>query len=143
MIRRATVADLPDLMEMALDMHRTTDFSAFTLHRGKLEQFLRKTLEEDFMLIAPGKGMFAGEVGEQWFSEDLCAWDKILYVYPKYRGQMLGVRFLRMFEAWAKDQGARAVNVAVSSGVYIDRTGKLFKHCGYSCLGGVYRKECV
>jgi GNAT superfamily N-acetyltransferase len=143
MIRRATLADLPELMEMARDMHRTTEFSAFSLHVDKLERYLRGVLQDAFVVLSPGRGFFAGDVGPLWFSEELCAWDRILYVYPQHRGKMLGVRFISLFEAWAKDQGARAVIIAVSSGVDVARTGKLFEHRGYSCLGGVYRKECI
>ena len=142
-VRRATAADLPELVEMALDMHRQTGFSVFSVNRDKVEWYLRDLLENAFVVVGPGRGFFSGDVSSSWFSEDLCGWHKILYFYPKYRGRRLGVRFLRLFEDWAVARGARFIVIAVSSGVDVGRTGKLFEHRGYTCLGGVYRKECI
>jgi hypothetical protein len=47
---------------------------------------------------------------------------------------------LARFEGWCRERGCSSVLVGVSSGVMIERTGKLLGFLGYDRVGGLYRR---
>jgi GNAT superfamily N-acetyltransferase len=77
------------------------------------------------------------------YSNTLVAADYIWYVIPKYRGGMIGVRLMKMFEGWAKGVGAVSITTGSTSGIKSERGAKLLQRLGYNPIGMVMEKELV
>ena len=77
------------------------------------------------------------------YSNTLVAADYIWYVIPKYRGGMIGVRLMKMFEEWAKGVGAVSVTTGSTSGIKSERGAKLLQRLGYNPVGMIMEKELV
>lgn len=155
MIRAATAADTPVLIEMGRALH---DESKRYSERGfapeKLEALARSlfgtaTTEGEggaFVAEKDGKviGMLIGFVREQWFSYDKLASDYTFYVRPEHRGSMAAVRLIKAFEAWAISKGAVDILPGVSTMIASERARDLYlalgyEHYGYSMLKKVKR----
>ena len=79
--------------------------------------------------------------GENWFSEQLFGFDVVFYVRPDRRGMLLGRGLLRAFEAWGREKGCCQVSIGVSSGVMVERTGRMLERLGWGHSGGIYRRD--
>jgi GNAT superfamily N-acetyltransferase len=85
-------------------------------------------------------GFMSGWVYQLYFSKTLSAQNNLWYVLPEYRGGMIGVRLLKMFESWAFDKGAKILVGGTSSGISMPRSNKLIEKFGYEPVGSEYRK---
>jgi len=84
-------------------------------------------------------GMMAGFVSPYYFSKGRVANDLVWYVLPEYRGSRASIKMISMFTDWAKEQGATALYIGVSTGITTDRTGKFLEKRGFDHVGGNYR----
>lgn len=88
-------------------------------------------------------GCLVGMVYYYPYSNTLVAADYIWYVIPKYRGGMIGVRLMKMFEEWAKGVGAVSITTGSTSGIKSERGAKLLQRLGYNPIGMVMEKELI
>lgn len=86
-------------------------------------------------------GVFFGHIDRLWFSHETCGFDDLLFVAPGARGRMAAARMLRRYEEWCRKKGCSAALVGVSSGVMMDRTGRMLERLGYGRIGGLYRRH--
>jgi len=77
------------------------------------------------------------------YSERVVAGDYIWYVRPEYRGGMVGVRLLRMFENWAVDAGAAQILTGATSGIKSERGAALLERLGFVPTGTSVYKDLV
>ena len=77
------------------------------------------------------------------YSERVVAGDYIWYVRPEYRGGMVGVRLLRMFENWAVDAGAAQILTGATSGIKSERGAALLERLGFVPTGTSMYKDLV
>ena len=77
------------------------------------------------------------------YSERVVAGDYIWYVRPEYRGGMVGVRLLRMFEDWAVDAGAAQILTGATSGIKSERGAALLERLGFVPTGTSVYKDLV
>ena len=75
------------------------------------------------------------------YSERVVAGDYIWYVRPEYRGGMVGVRLLRMFEDWAVDAGAVQILTGATSGINSKRAAALLERLGFVPTGTALYKD--
>jgi len=75
------------------------------------------------------------------YSERVVAGDYIWYVRPEYRGGMVGVRLLRMFEDWAVDAGAVQILTGATSGIKSERGAALLERLGFVPTGTSMYKD--
>ena len=147
MIREARASDKGALLELMRKMHEETSYKQFPLSEIKLLERVdlwltslwhRVTyvLEHEGVVV----GIFTGYLSELWFSEALCGFDDVIYIDPDHRGRHGLSQMLSRFEDWCRERGCSAVLVGVSSGVMIERTGKLLQFLGYDKVGGLYRR---
>lgn len=80
-------------------------------------------------------GMMGGFVAEHFFGHDRIASDYVLYVKPEHRRGTAAVRLIRTFEKWAAEQGVRAIQPGVTTGVANDRVRDLYVRLGYEPNG--------
>ena len=77
------------------------------------------------------------------YSNRVVAGDYIWYVKPEYRGGMVGVRLLRMFEDWALDVGAVQILTGATSGIKSERAAALLERLGFVPTGASMYKDLV
>ena len=77
------------------------------------------------------------------YSERVVAGDYIWYVRPEYRGGMVGVRLLRMFEDWAVGAGAAQILTGATSGIKSERAAALLERLGFVPTGTSMYKDLV
>lgn len=80
-------------------------------------------------------GGFYGHVRKTFFCDELLAHDLGWWVIRSKRGSAAAIVLLADFEQWAISQGARKVMVGQSTERDIERTTKLYEHCGFRVIG--------
>ena len=147
MIREARASDKGILLELMRKMHEETSYKQFPLSEIKLLETVELWLSNlwhrvTYVLELEGSvvGVFVGHIDDFWFSESVCGFDDVIYIDPDHRGRLGLSQMLSRFEDWCRERGCAAVLVGVSSGVMIERTGKMLKFLGYDKVGGLYRR---
>lgn len=147
-IHPASPDDLDDLVRLGGAMRDESTVRFPEVDPRAIESHLLLAADNpDRMFVAIARvkgapaGFVSGAVGPYAFSHDLHASSDLLYVLPEYRGRFAGVRLLRAFFRWAGRQGAREVDLGLSTGIAADRTGQLIEKIGFVPLGRTFRKE--
>lgn len=83
-------------------------------------------------------GVFAGHIGELYFSSDKLARDVLWYVEPEHRATGVGLMLLAVFERWAKDRGVKIVYLSQDSGIDVEKFTRILGKRGYSFVGANY-----
>lgn len=137
MIRPATHADLPVLMLMADAMHMESPrFSRLRFSGDKVQKLFMRLIDSPdcLLLIAERSGAriggIAAMVTPHWFSDDLVANDYALFLLPEHRGGTTAARLARAYIEWAREKGAKMIQLGVSTGVHADETAALYKAIG-------------
>jgi GNAT superfamily N-acetyltransferase len=60
------------------------------------------------------------------------------YVFPEFRGQ--GVRLMKHYENWAKNNGVSRVLMGAIAGLHDEELGSFYERCGYRRLETTYSK---
>lgn len=147
-IRRATESDVPTMLDMAQAMHAESPrFRHLDFSQEKTTAFLHELIASPqavaLVAVREGKlvGMIGGCINEHFFGYDKVAYDFGLYVIPEYRGTILAVRFVHLFEEWAEVQGAKDVIFGISTEVKAEGVSKLLMTLGFDRSGYLMRKE--
>jgi GNAT superfamily N-acetyltransferase len=136
-----------DYRDAAIDLARQIiDASAFkgvTLDEEVLERHLKiagtSANPDRYLRLAVKEGRllggFYGCLQTVYFSRLMIAKDLGWFVYPEARGGPAAVLLLADFEQWARVKGAVKLIIGQAVGIDVDRTKKLYQHCGYSVVG--------
>lgn len=125
-------------------MHFESRYSRFNFDPVKYGAVIHYVIPQGLTFVAEkeGKivGVFIGQVEEQFFGNDLAAWDLVQYVLPEYRGHV-GPRLIREYIRRAKMFGIADINIGISTALEPERTGKLYECLGFHKVGGTYAME--
>lgn len=149
MIRAATHADIPRLVELGQAMHAESRFRRYPYEIEDVAHSLAALISSPTVGVvlveeAGGEiiGGFAGVVAPFFFASKVkFASDMALFVLPGKRGGMAAAKLVRAFHAWAKEQGASETNLGINTGVHPERTGRFFERLGFKCCGALYLQE--
>jgi GNAT superfamily N-acetyltransferase len=142
MIRPATEADLPRLIELGEAMHAESRFRDVAFNREKVERLLGNLMlgagcvmvaERDGEII----GGFAGGLTAYYFSDDLMATDLALFVSSDRRGGIAAVALVRSFIEWAHERGAREVLLGTNFG-NDSPANELYARIGLKQVGNLF-----
>jgi GNAT superfamily N-acetyltransferase len=149
LIRFATVADIPALVELGKEIHAGTRLSALPYDEDKLASQFQAILEpqnESYCIFAaevPGEGFVGalmGAVSECPFSDARMSSNYVYFVRSRYRGSSLAVRLLFAFRQWARNRDAMLFCISQNAGVDTGRFDKYMNHLGFACTGGNYSR---
>lgn len=131
------------LERLLRDIHAESAFSPLTLDMEKLMGTLLGLQVRLRLAVSEGKvvGCFAGYLQAPYFSADTVAYDLGWYVAKGSRGGVYAVRLLQDFEDWAKEQGAKLVVLAQTTGIAVAEVGQLYSRSGYTIVGACAMKE--
>lgn len=146
MIRPATLADLPRIIELGAMLHATSSYSRLAFVPEKAAAFLTALIEKDgVVFVAEIDGVvvggMAGGVVDQWFSNDLIAYDFSIFVEPKRRNGLIAMKLMLAFEEWARIKGAKQVHMGIGTDINVEGTSRLYKHMGFRHFGPLFVKD--
>jgi GNAT superfamily N-acetyltransferase len=148
-IRRATLADVPAIVELAAAMHaESPHHQAMNLNAAKvahaLSLMLARPLTALLLVIDTGGVIDGGAIAHiesPWFSDDLIAQEVAMYVTPAKRGGLGAARLVAHMDAWARAMGARLLLAGCTTGITAERTIALYEHLGFARVAvGVERR---
>jgi GNAT superfamily N-acetyltransferase len=144
-IREATEADLDALVAMGENFHGSTPYASELVHNPTQFRAIGERLIVDpcgVLLVRDVDGERVGMLGAMVFDHPLdgarTAGELFWFSPHEHRG-VTGVRLLKAFEAWAKEQGA--VRVQMIQPIWADRVGALYDALGYQTLEIAWTKR--
>lgn len=146
MIRPAKHSDVPRLIELGTLLHSTTSYSTMNFCPVKSAAFLHELINgQGVVFVAEVRGEvvggMAGGVIDQWFSNDLIAYDYSLFVDPSKRNGVIAVRLIQTFKEWAKLKGAKQIYMGIGTGVSVEGTTRLYESQGLRNIGPLLMME--
>lgn len=146
MIRPAKHSDVPRLIELGTLLHATTSYSTMNFCPDKSATFLHELINgQGVVFVAEVRGEvvggMAGAVTDQWFSNDLIAYDYSLFVEPSKRNGVIAVRLIQTFKEWAKLKGAKQIYMGIGTGVSVEGTARLYESQGLRNIGPLLMME--
>lgn len=146
MIRPAKHSDVPRLIELGTLLHSTTSYSTMNFCPVKSAAFLHELINgQGVVFVAEVRGEvvggMAGGVIDQWFSNDLIAYDYSLFVEPSKRNGVIAVRLIQTFKEWAKLKGAKQIYMGIGTGVSVEGTTRLYESQGLRKIGPLLMME--
>jgi GNAT superfamily N-acetyltransferase len=144
LIRQVTKETLPEFLSLARQMHEESTSRDLEFSAEKLEQLIGSPSTFCVMAYKDQKviGGMLGFITEHYFSKDKKAVESGLYVVPKHRNGMTGVRLIRTFEDWSKQHEAKHIWIGYSTGIGdINRMKDFYKALGYDYEGFFCRKK--
>lgn len=146
MIRPAKHSDVPRLIELGTLLHSTTSYSTMNFCPVKSATFLHELINgQGVVFVAEVRGEvvggMAGGVIDQWFSNDLIAYDYSLFVEPSKRNGVIAVRLIQTFKEWAKLKGAKQIYMGIGTGVSVEGTTRLYESQGLRNIGPLLMME--
>lgn len=146
MIRPAKHSDVPRLIELGTLLHATTSYSTMSFCPDKSAAFLHELINgQGVVFVAEVRGEvvggMAGAVVDQWFSNELIAYDYSIFVEPSKRNGVIAVRLIQTFKEWAKLKGAKQIYMGIGTGVSVEGTTRLYESQGLRNIGPLLMME--
>lgn len=146
MIRPAKHSDVPRLIELGTLLHATSSYSTMNFCPDKSAAFLHELINgQGVVFVAEVRGEvvggMAGAVAEQWFSNDLIAYDYSIFVEPSRRNGVIAVRLIQTFQEWARIKGAKQIYMGIGTGVSVEGTTRLYESQGLRNIGPLLMME--
>lgn len=147
MIRDLTHDDLPQLLELAREMHRTGVYATYPMDEARVAFILTRLIEVPEALSIGYEikgelvGAFFGEIVQDLWIDVQVAVDHAFYVREADRGSRSGIMLLRAFEKWAHENAADVLRPVVYAGVDNQTVSNVLQRMGYELAGTVHKKE--
>lgn len=146
MIRDATYEDIEEILQLAIEMHRTSSTYSFAdFHNPKFIDYCKRCIEYNNRYIRvfdSGSGpvaFFMGVISEHLFGRDRVGVQELLWTNGK--APMCGIRLSKDFENWCKKKGAIDVTFGITHSHDRGRHDKFMSRLGYEDGGTVYKKR--
>jgi len=146
MIRPANHDDVPRLIELGTMLHQSSTYADLEMIPAKAAAFLHTLIDGAgviFVAEIGGQvvGGFAGAITEQWFSNDLLAYDYSFFLDPKTRSGITAAKLLTAFMEWARIQGAKSIQIGITTGISVTGTASFYRSMGFADAGLFFSKE--
>jgi GNAT superfamily N-acetyltransferase len=146
LIRPATYVDIPAMVELGRAMAtEAPEFQGRPFSSEKVWETIEGMIPTGGAFVAERDGEVVGAaLGfclPAWWSEDLEAGELAVFMRPDCRGGREVVRLVQALEAWAREQGATVLTLGVSTGVALERTGRLYERLGFHHMGSTFSRS--
>ncbi|QXI40437.1 GNAT family N-acetyltransferase [Pseudomonas xantholysinigenes] len=146
MIRAATHDDIPRLVELGTLLHHTSSYAGTSFNPDKVGSFLGQLIDGLGVVFAAevdGQvvGGFAGAITEQWFSDDLLAYDYSIFIEPGKRHGIIALKLILAFQNWATAKGVKEIHMGITTGMNVEGTSRLYKRLGFEYVGPLFKME--
>ena len=141
MIRRATILDISALAIMLNTMHEETELQVPKIKTDKLINKINELIHSGlvFVSIKDNKiqGSIAGQICQDWWSEEKYVGDVWFYVFKEQRKSNVAKNLLQAYIKTAKDAKMKIRLGHLFSGD-IDRKDNFFKRLGFVKAGSIF-----
>lgn len=146
MVRQATEQDLEAIADMGMEFMSGTKYaSVLPMHRDDALAAIIHLHSVGRVWVAEIDGRICGFMAASivpcWFNQRLrIALENVWWMQPEFRNRPEGIRMLREFERWAKDQGAQ---VACMSDIVLEAgspAGSILQRLGYEVTERTFLK---
>ncbi len=143
MIRDATEADIPVMIEIGKNLASSTTYKSVNYSVERIETTIRTLMAFGFCVVAEKDGEVVGgmmgDVYTPWYSNDRMGIDYTLYIEPEHRNGLLAVKMVKKFEQWCISMGAKQIRPGIGTG---DKNAiRLYKALGYKSVGEWFLKD--
>lgn len=143
MIRPATTADIPDIVEHGRRMHTDTSYAHVTYSPARVAATCATLISNGFIIVAELDGVIVGamlgDVCQPWYTEDYTGIEHALYLQPEHRNGLLAAKMVRSFEKWCVSMGAKQIRPGVGTGV--GNVERLYEALGFKRVGSFFNKD--
>lgn len=146
MIRPATHDDVPRLIELGALLHGSTVYADLVYSHEKTAKTLHSLIDGDgVMFVATVDdvivGGLAGAITDQWFNDDLVAYDLCLFIEPGRRQGLHAFKMVTAFQEWARLKGAKQIQMGIATAVNVEGTARLYRYAGFHNAGPLMKME--
>lgn len=146
MIRAATCADIPRLIELGAIMHATTSYASKPYCHEKTAAFMAHLITGAGVIFAAevnGEvvGAMAGGITDNWFNDEVIAYEFFVFIDPVRRSGILALKLILAFIEWARIKGATQVQMGVTTEVGTDGIARLYESVGLRNSGPILKME--
>lgn len=135
MIRRATVADIPQILEFGRAFHAFSPWKNIPIDEPALEAMLRKVMEDGAIFMAEN-GMCGGVMNPLYINPAYLAAVEMCWWAPKD-----GAALRKAFEEWAVEHGASFIQFSALANERMGLVGKMYHRAGYDFVEGIFFKR--
>lgn len=141
MIRLATLADVPRMLDLAERFHAESALAHLSFNRAKLSRVIPGLIDyrRGLALVATRAGDviggFMGVAEEHFFCDQLFSFDLCTFIAPEHRGGFTATSLLRAYVHWAQRLGVAEINAGVASGIDHDMAIAVFEAVGFRKTG--------
>lgn len=142
MIRDATLADVPQLVDLGRQMAAESPrYSRYPYAPEKLDSLFRGLIDSPtgFLMLWEDRdsisGVMAGCVVAHWMSTALVGTDFGVYVKSARRGSVAAAAMIKRFIAWSSAMGAVDTTLGISTDVNVEQTACFYKSLGARQFG--------
>lgn len=138
MIRRATSADIPRLVDLGRVMHaEAPNFCGMRFDAARLAATVGSVIGNEahgFARVAERNDLVIGGLvavaTPHFFSPDLVACDLALFVAPEHRGGIAVARLVAAYRDWGRALGVAKVQIGLMTGIETERVEALLNRLG-------------
>lgn len=147
-IRRASLEDIDQMVELGAEMHRESSYKQYSFDRRRTENTLVGIIEDrlGIPLVAEKDGVIlggiVGGVSQHYFGLDMVASELALFITKDERKGRLALKILLAFIDEAKELGADQIAIGNSTGVEIERVKAIYERMGFKHVGFVFHMGC-
>lgn len=147
LVRTAVESDLDSLVEMGTAMigEAVVPIPAVNKERVRSILFSDPPPPKMTCLVAENDGGLCGFIvaclASPLFSTTVYCHHHIYYVKPESRGSSAAYRLVKAFEQWGRDNGATLCEIAIDTGLFIERTTSFYHKLGFQTIGAKFIKE--
>lgn len=139
MIRRAVIADIPDILTLLAEMHKGAPIPLPPMSILKTGNAIEAAINGDVVFVSdPIDGILALRKCTYWYSNHHFLADLVFFVRPSARKSQ-GAALLRAAQHYAKIENLPLL-MAVSYGEDVARKDSFFTRKGMTRIGGVYQR---
>lgn len=140
-LRVATQEDIAELVAMGQQfIKEAPNYSGRTIQTKALEQNLTAIINGDgaIFLVELNNITVGGIVcatTNDWFSDQVIAFEQVFYVKPEYRATRAALLLLDAFVEWAKSMNADRVQCGTTTGIQTKGCLRLYERFGFREYG--------
>lgn len=135
MIRRATIEDLPHILELGRQFHAYSPWKHIPINEDDLSAMLKNVIETGVILLSYN-GMCGGIINPLYINNDHKAAIELFWWAPSE-----GLALRQAFEEWAAEQGASLIQFSALANERMGAIGRMYRRAGYDFVEGIFYKE--
>ena len=148
-IRQWKKEDFKDMIELGEKMANEGTYKNISYSKTKLEKMANTLIDKPekamgFVAVENDQiiGMMIVYLSSYFFSNDLFAYDLLLYVDPdKRKSVRVPIKLVNACTDWAREKGAKEFRPGSSVGIKTDKVEKLYNFMKFETIGNIFTKR--